>query len=545
MVQNEIINQVLTLTQGWERAHLEYYKSDPDKLTYGNRTRTIVRTLEDIAQRAQKVVQSIETDIAENPSEAALILYDKLSREILGPELLESILGSEKYGLIKESLDASRLGAIQSFDNFLEGGRSSDFVEGRQQMDKYPNFFQDSEILHDNMPIATINESALTLKDVPHTSNQIRTNSNPSRAPDLVSNTPLILYQHNLQGNQIILDVEEYQGSKGIPVYGIHSESGRAGVIFQDGQVIEQKGIMVGLHQAQPEMIHSATHQHYGLYPLANAEAEAQAINYLADLIGYSGNSFDLNFTVEKPFPQEMGVLERRGNAGEFAPNLRSSLFSQPAFLKKLLDAGFSIEDAFSHMGTTYGMFHNRDFYHLTPHAGNIEIHGSPMDFEGSVLPSNFSTYVRNYMDRADETMKHALDQWGFMLFEARDLDTILSGPNPKEIFGSSGGDGFGTIIATLRAELNRTPDEDLDRYAAPLQENILIGKFLTSYLRARGVTNSDAKTSQIMGQVKDKWSYMDTDKVLYAVHGNMAPKLDIPLNKSDFSPFAHLPNLL
>jgi len=551
MVQDEIIDQVLSLTQEWERSHLEHYRNDPDKLTIGNGTSAIIRTLESIAQQAQEVVQTIGTSIAENPSDAALILYEKLSNQTLGPEFLESALDLEKYGLIKDSLDASRLSAVQSFYKFIEGGQSSDFVEGRQLIEKYPKFFSDADGLHESMPIASINGSTLTYKEVPHLPNQIRVSSNPLRGPDLVFNTPVTFYIHQIEGNQIILDIENFQGNKGVPVYGIHSESGRAGVIFQGDEVIEQKGIMVGLHYAQPQRIHSATHQLYGLFPLANAEAELQAINYIGDLLAYSGNSFDLNLTVEQPNPQDnnyvrtrMGVLERRGQVGEFAPNLRINSFAQPALLKKILDAGFSIEDAFSHIGSIYGILHNKDFYHLAPHTGNIELHGSPMDFEGSVFPSNRSVYVRDYLDRADDTIKRALDQWGFTLFEARDLDTILSGPNSKVFMAPSGGDGFGALISVLRANLKKSPDEALDRYTTPIRENMLIGKFLTSYMKARGVTNSDANTSQIMGQVEDKWSYKDTDRVLYAVHGDKAPKLNMPLNKSDFTPFAHLPNV-
>lgn len=547
-LETNVVEECISLVRKWEEHLIGHYRRHPESLTLVGPRGSVTLSLDEAINRVSSDAASIVSNIQANPRNVIGILHGNLTTRKLGKEVFEESVNLPEYSDIRQGIDSLSQKVGEIFAAFYATNDPAHFLRANEIIDQSPTLIE-LDGLYAPIVIAWINGIPITFGDyasfipVPSVAKQ-RAELDEKNYP----NFPRILYKHMVNGKPAYLDLEEFKGKKGTPIFGLNSQSGRAVIVIQDGEVREQKGGMISSYYAHNGRLHSATNHPIGVFPLEYAQNEAEVINRLAGTLGYSALVHDLGLELEHDKPNSygretsnFGVLERRGKIGEFAPNIRFPTLQFGLFLKTLLERGYSLEDAIEKCGQQLGSMHSKAIYHLWPHIGNLEVHGNLMDFEGSVYNGNINNFFQRYMDnpKLSDEFKKNIEKCGGVLLAARDLDTILNGPHGID-FSAGGGQGLGSFVYGISSGIEHS--SRMDSYAAPPQDNILFKKFLTAYLRALGVDRAAAGTNEILADVSNRWTIGNTEKVLTVVYGDKAPQTNMAYRES--TAFAHLPLL-
>lgn len=240
-------------------------------------------------------------------------------------------------------------------------------------------------------------------------------------------NLPLLLYEHKLSNGTIYLDIEEFQGNKGKPIWGFHSESRRSAIIIKDnGEFIEQKGVR--LSNYNPD-IHNTTWAPTGVNLLNTAKEEHEIAERFRNILKYITRVYELG-EIERRNPEnpnelekvKIGILERRGNLEEASPHVRLYWILPLSPLLKIE----TIEGSIRNLAFILRKMHDYETFPLCLSFSNVDFHGNPIDLEGTMTPERADRLYALWKLKSLEFKEDDYDPY-IAIFSFLDSQTLIS----------------------------------------------------------------------------------------------------------------------
>lgn len=250
---------------------------------------------------------------------------------------------------------------------------------------------------------------------------------------------PTTVVRYEINGDAVYLDdAVQFLRQLGERILGFYSQSSRSRLVIAGNEVIEQKGVIFSL--PHPRRSHYSTNNPFGLLNLEDAILEHENAAMAGRSLPYVTKVIDMQQEVVykdllgNEATCKVGILERRGKLGEFAPNIRLHQFDKDFFRHY----GLSIDDVVWNLGHQMGLIHNSGVFPMFPHLGNIDIFGNHVDFENSPNINRMQQTLEGFSNLDNELLKRQnitplsqetlgqIKYFGRILFEALGLFGLL-----------------------------------------------------------------------------------------------------------------------